>query len=160
MTRTTPLRIVYIFDDGDEVDLASGTIDTEGVIAVEMMTEGEEESVETVVRELNASERVFVRDMSNESGLDRPALTKRPIERGMPGFLEELVATARRFYKVELRFDLSQLESRGASFSLPDDVIAPEEDDDELLDAPDSGYGTGDDSEPAEESDADSAYRT
>jgi hypothetical protein len=102
---TAALRLVYHFDDGETSDLALGTIDSAGVLAVSKVAEGAEERVATLVEELNASPQVFVRSGSRTPGAARGTLKKTAVLRGMPGFIDALVETARRFYGVELRFD-------------------------------------------------------
>lgn len=99
------LRIVYVFDDGDSSDLAVGTIDRNGVIAVTKVQEGEEERVNQMVEELNESEKVFMKRGSDMN----TGLQKIPVYRGEPGFIETLCETARRFYGAELQFDKEAL---------------------------------------------------
>jgi hypothetical protein len=106
---TAELRIVHIFDDGGESDLAVGTIDHAGTIAVDRIAPGQEARVGTIIEELNGSERLFDKQGSDNPGSPRHALVKRAVERGMPGFLDLLVTTARRFYGVDLRFDRAVL---------------------------------------------------
>lgn len=158
MSMTTPLKLVYVFDDGDTVELASGTIDSNGVIAIQTMKPGEEESVETVVAELNAAEQVYVRGMAD--GEEEGALTKLPVERGMPGFLPELVATAQRFFNVELRFDETALEGP-KKFARSAPVDEPETDEaDELLSSEPDGYGADEDGEFVQNEESVGVYRS
>lgn len=107
---TAELRIVHIFDDGGESDLAVGTIDSAGVIAVDRIAPGQEARVGTIVEELNGSDRLFDKQGSDDPDAPRHALVKRAVARGMPGFLDLLVTTARRFYGADLRFDRAVLE--------------------------------------------------
>ncbi len=138
---TAELRIVHIFDDGGESDLAVGTIDHAGTIAVDRIAPGQEARVGTIVEELNGSERLFDKRGSDDPDAPRHALVKRAVERGMPGFLDLLVTTARRFYGVDLRFDAAVLAgglpaSGPAAGPVPDDPdetvvqdVLPEPDD-------------------------------
>lgn len=105
MAQTVPLRIVYVFEDGAESDMALGTISREGVLETTKIADGQEKAVETLVSELNASDRVFLREMVTSPRTGMGSMAKIPVERGTPGFLAALQETAKRFYKLELRFD-------------------------------------------------------
>ncbi len=109
MTPTAALRLVFHFDDGDTSDLALGTIDANGIIAVGKVADGQEDRVAMLVEELNASETVFVRSGSDNPDAVPGTMKKTAVLRGMPGFIDALVETARRFYGVELRFDRAEL---------------------------------------------------
>ena len=105
MAEQAPLRIVYVFEDGAESDMALGTITREGMLEITKVAQGQEASVDMLVSELNGSSRMFMRDATTSPETGRAAMVKTPVDRGMPGFLEALVENAKRFYGVELRFD-------------------------------------------------------
>ncbi len=105
MAELAPLRIVYLLDTGAEKEIAQGTITQDGMLETSKVLPSQVAAVETLVSELNASERVFTRDARTSPETGRAAMVKTPVERGMPGFLDALNETAKRFYKVELRFD-------------------------------------------------------
>ncbi len=128
MADTAPLRIVYVFDDGDESDLALGTISQDGLIETTTIAEGQEAAVATLVEDLNGTERVFDRSMETMEDADRPVMVKTPVTRGEPAFLETLRDTAMRFHKVDLRFDPEVFDS---AFALVDDN-EPEPDTEEI----------------------------
>lgn len=130
MPPTAPLRIVYLFDDGDESDMALGAIDGQGVISVTQAAPGQAEAVQRMVVELNRSPQVFLRDARTSPKTGRVTQTKQAVRRGAPGFLEALRQTARRFYKADLRFDPALLTG-GAPLApdpTPDDTPPPADD--------------------------------
>jgi hypothetical protein len=105
MAEIAPLRIVYIFEDGAESDIALGTIAQDGMLEITKVADGQAAAVGTLVSELNAAERMFLRDARTSPETGRAALTKTPVDRGAPEFMEALRETARRYYSVDLRFD-------------------------------------------------------
>ena len=121
MAEIAPLRIVYIFDGGSEKEIAQGTITQSGMLETTKVIPSQQAAVETLVSELNASTRVFTRDVRTSPETGRAAMVKTPLERGMPGFLEALRETAKRFYKVDLRFDPAVFEGGELLMQDPDD---------------------------------------
>ena len=130
MAEIAPLRIVYVFEDGAESDMALGTITREGILDVTKVAQGQEASVETLVSELNGSSRMFLRDARTSPQTGRAAMVKTPVDRGMPGFLDALVENAKRFYGAELRFDPAVFEGGELLMQDPvdDDVEKPIDD--------------------------------
>jgi len=127
---SVPLRIVYIFEDGDESDIALGTIDRVGHIEIGKIADGQDENVASIVAELNESDRVFVKDLSHEPGAAPHTLVKRAVLRGSPDFLDALDETARRFYSVELRYDRAALAGTpglGDGGEAPEDALEEDE---------------------------------
>ena len=121
MAEHAPLRIVYVFEDGEESDMALGTIDLLGHIEITRVAPGQEETVERMVADLNGSERVFLRDAHTNPETGRAAMVKKGIARGGPGFFDALRQTAQRFYKADLRFDPSVFG--GGAVLMPDQDI-------------------------------------
>ncbi len=125
MADQAPLRIVYVFGDGDESDMALGTITRDGMIDITRVAPGQETAVETMVAELNGAERMFLRDAHTNAETGRAAMTKQAILRGGPGFLDALCQTVQRFYKADLRFDRTVFE--GGEQLIPDQDIGQED---------------------------------
>ena len=135
MAHTAPLRIVYKFEDGDETDMAVGSITRDGVITILKTAPGEEARVDTMVTELNDTDRVFVRDKpANPGGSDRSKMIKRAIIRGDDDFLQALQETALRFYGTELRFDAGILQGPAGLDPAPDDTLKVADEDEEEAD--------------------------
>ncbi len=105
MAEIAPLRIVYVFDGGSEKEIARGTITQDGMLETAKVVPSQTAAVATLVSELNGAARMFTRDVRTSPETGRAAMVKTPVDRGAPGFLEALRDTAKRFYKVDLRFD-------------------------------------------------------
>ena len=116
MTDVTPLRMVYVFEDGDRSDLALGMIDQLGQITAKDIASGQEESVDRIVAELNAQEQVYRREVA---GFDRPMPTKTAVMRGMADFLAVQRETALRLYGIELVYDPSVFDNDPAGLDWP-----------------------------------------
>lgn len=130
MAEIAPLRIVYIFEDGAESDIALGTIAQDGMLEITKVAEGQEAAVETLVSEMNASQRMFLRDARTNPETGRAALTKTPVDRGAPEFLDALRDNAKRFYSVELRFDPAVFAGGEVLMMDPEDAEEDEQIDD------------------------------
>lgn len=136
MAEHAPLRIVYVFEDGEESDMALGTIDALGHITINRTAPGQEETVERIVADFNGSERMYSRDAHTNPETGRAAMVKKAIPRGGPGFFEALREAARRFYKADLKFDPSLFD--GGEVLIPDqDIAAAENDEDDTPPSPD-----------------------
>lgn len=146
MADSTPVRLVYHFDDGDTSDLALGTIDRNGLITVETVAEGQEEMVGTLVAELNETSRIYVRGMTDGPEGETGRMTKTAIERGTPQFLEAFSENCLRFYSVEVRFDPAVLASDSSGLDWPD-TVPPSAEDDPI--EPSGAYDESDDGEPS-----------
>lgn len=141
MANTAPLRIVYMFEDGEESDLAVGTITRDGIISILKTAPGEDARVETIVTEINETERVFVRDKpANPGGSERSTLIKRSIVRGEDDFLSALQANALRFYRTELRFDPEILNGPAGLDPAPDTTLNAADDAEEDADLIDTEF--------------------
>lgn len=79
--KNTDLKIVYIFDDGAESDIALGTIDSYGIMSISKIADGQEETVNTMVHELNSQEKVYYRDVGSSSATGRVIQKKTAILR-------------------------------------------------------------------------------
>lgn len=124
MAELAPLKMVYVFEDGAESDIALGTISRDGVLTATRIADGQEDSVATMVAELNGADKAFLRETDTSPETGRALLVKTPVERGAPGFLDALCETAKRFYKIELRFDPAIFD--GGEVLIVDDADAPE----------------------------------
>ncbi len=146
MAELAPLKMVYVFEDGAESDIALGTISRDGMLTATRIADGQEDSVATLIAELNGADKVFLRETDTSPETGRALLVKTPVERGARGFLDALCETAKRFYKVELRFDPAIFD--GGEVLIVDDADAPEPLDDDPpepdmpdRDAPNPGLG-------------------
>lgn len=110
MDRTTTLRIVDLRDDGTTSDLAVGTIDTQGMIALDQVTEGQEPRAGVLVEDLNGLTQVNVISGSRDPDAPPGALAQRAVRRGDPGFHDALAERARRYYRVDLQFSRAVLD--------------------------------------------------
>lgn len=136
MAEYAPLRIVYVFDDGDESDMALGTIDRQGTIEISRVAPGQDAAVETMVGELNGTGQMFFRDAHTNAETGRAAMVKKAVQRGEPDFFDALRQTAQRFYKADLRFDPAVFD--GGEVLIPDqDIGAGEPDEDDTPPQPD-----------------------
>lgn len=146
MADIAPLRIVYPLDSGVDKEIAQGTISDDGMLETTKVLPSQVAAVETMVSELNASERMFLRDARTSPETGKAAMVKTPVERGTPEFLDALADTAKRFYKVELRFD-------PAVFAGGSVLIADVDDDDDDQDIEDD-TPTAPDMSPVEDAPA------
>lgn len=108
--RTTALRLIHHDRDGSQTELGRGTIDERGRIQVTEARAGNEAYLAEVVADLNALADIAV-DVPPEDGAPAFAVATRNVPRDDIDFLAHLPGHARRFYRLELAFDATQIQS-------------------------------------------------